>query len=217
MNQDKIKRALCETHADLLHIILYFGGFMLLAQLRALCLAFGLYASGQAVNRAVRELRKADILNRQTWVDNNSDLLLARKYAYRFFGDATSQEVATPRRPSTMAPYIIQARKIDWLLNIVQRKGLTRLLRKSLRHFYGERTGGVLGAGRPAGNGHIVAGLDRPRGACPEGRSRPARHPGAGTPARGVYRAHFPRKKGGTAGPVRGAVHPAPADYGLGD
>ena len=43
MNQDKIKRALCEAHADLLHIILYFGGFMLLAQLRALCLAFGLY------------------------------------------------------------------------------------------------------------------------------------------------------------------------------
>lgn len=127
MNQDKIKRALCETHADLLHIILYFGGFMLLAQLRALCLAFGLYASGQAVNRAVRELREADILNRKTWVDNNSDLLLARKYAYRFFGDATSQEVATPRRPSTMTPYIAQARKIDWLLDIVQRKGLTSL------------------------------------------------------------------------------------------
>lgn len=127
MNKTDIKRALCEAYAELLRIILYFGGYMLLAQLRALCLAFELYPSLQAVNRAVRELRAAEILDRQTWVDNNSDLLLARKYAYRFFDDKTSQEVATPRRPSTMAPYIAQARKMDWLLTVIQQKKLTSL------------------------------------------------------------------------------------------
>ena len=127
MNKTDMKRALCETYRELLGVILYFGGYMLLPQLRALCLAFGLYSSPQAVNRAVRELRAAEILDRQTWVDNNSDLLLARKYAYCFFEDKTSQEIATPRRPSTMGPYIAQTRKIDWLLSLIQRKGLTSL------------------------------------------------------------------------------------------
>lgn len=127
MNKTDIKRALCEAHAEALRVIQYFGGYMLLAQLRALCLAFGLYANAQAVNRAVRELRAAEILDRQTWIDNNSDFLLARKYAYRFSEDKTSQEIATPRRPSTMGPYIAQARKIDWLLTVIQRQGLTSL------------------------------------------------------------------------------------------
>ena len=102
------KQALCNRHRALLQILLKFGtsGVMLLPQLRALCLAWDLYPSAQAVNRAVRELRAAEILNRQTWVDNNSDLLLARKFVWRYFAGKDSQEVATPRRPATMAPYI---------------------------------------------------------------------------------------------------------------
>lgn len=120
MNQETIKNALCEAHTELLRIILYFGGHMLLSQLRALCLALGLYASAQAVDRAARELREAGILDRQTWVDHKSDLLLAKKYVYRFFSGKSSQDVATPRRPSTMDPYIAQARKIDWLLRVMQ-------------------------------------------------------------------------------------------------
>lgn len=127
MNQSDIKRALCVANTELLRVLLYFGGNMLLPQLRALCLAFGVYASAQMVNRAVRELREASILDRQTWIDNSSDFLLARKYAYRFYEGKTSQEVATPRRPATMAPHIAQARKIDWLLTVIQREGLTSL------------------------------------------------------------------------------------------
>ena len=96
-------------------------------QLRVFCLTLGLYANGQAVNRAVRELREADILNRQTWIDSNSDLVLCRKYVYCFFTGKAREEVATPRRPNTMAPYILQARKIDWLLLIMEKNHLTTL------------------------------------------------------------------------------------------
>lgn len=125
MPKNQEKEALCAQHRALLYIILHFGhGAMLLPQLRALCLVLGLYTSTQAVNRAVRALKAADILTRQTWVDNNSDLLLARKYVYRFFLDRTSQEVATPRRPGTMAPYIAQARKIDWLVSLVEQNNV---------------------------------------------------------------------------------------------
>ena len=123
------KQALCNRHRALLEILLKYGtsGVMPLPQLRALCLAWGLYPSAQAVNRAVRELRAADILNRQTWVDNNSDLLLARKFVWRYFAGKDSQETATPRRPATMAPYILQARKIDWLLSMVEREHLATM------------------------------------------------------------------------------------------
>ena len=123
------KQALCDRHRALLKILSEFGtgGVMLLPQLRALCLAWDLYPSAQAVNRAVRELRAAEILNRQTWVDNNSDLLLARKFVWRYFVGKDSQEVATPRRPATMAPYIQQARKIDWLLSLIKQKHLSTM------------------------------------------------------------------------------------------
>lgn len=138
MNQETMKKALCEAHTELLRIILYFGGYMLLAQLRVLCLALGLYSTAQAVDRAVRELREAGILNRQTWVDRKSDLLLAKKYAYRFFSGRNSQELATPRRPTTMGPYIAQARKIDWLLRVMQHIELDSL---NAIHSYLTRTG----------------------------------------------------------------------------
>lgn len=123
------KQALCNRHRALLEILLKYGtsGVMPLPQLRALCLVWGLYPSAQAINRAVRELRAADILNRQTWVDNNSDLLLARKFVWRYFAGKDSQETATPRRPATMAPYILQARKIDWLLSMVEREHLATM------------------------------------------------------------------------------------------
>lgn len=123
------KQALCNRHWALLEILLKFStsGVMPLPQLRALCLAWGLYPSAQAINRAVRELQAAEILNRQTWVDNNSDLLLARKFVWRYFVGKDSQETATPRRPATMAPYILQARKIDWLLSMVERECLATM------------------------------------------------------------------------------------------
>ena len=100
------KQALCNRHRALLEILLKYGtsGVMPLPQLRALCLAWGLYPSAQAVNRAVRELRAAEILNRQTWVDNNSDLLLARKFVWRYFAGKDSQKTATPAAPQLWPP-----------------------------------------------------------------------------------------------------------------
>lgn len=127
MTKNEIKEALCKRYQELLYIILHYGGgVMLLPQLRALCSVL-MDMDGQAVNRAVRALKAAEILTRQTWVDNNSDLILARKYAYRFFEGKTSQQVATPRRPNTMIPYIQQARKIDWLLSLIEKYGLRDL------------------------------------------------------------------------------------------
>lgn len=128
MTQEERKRLLCKQHRDLLYLILRFGnGAMLLPQLRALCLTLGLYTNGQAVNRAVRDLKESDILTRQTWIDNNSDLILCRKYVYCFFSGKTRSEVATPRRPNTMAPYILQARKVGWLLSMIDKHGLSSL------------------------------------------------------------------------------------------
>lgn len=130
MTQEQKKHLLCTQHRNLLYIILHFGnGVMLLPQLRVFCLTLGLYANGQAVNRAVRELREADILNRQTWIDSNSDLILCRKYVYCFFTGKAREEVATPRRPNTMTPYILQAKKIDWLLAIMEKNHLITLER----------------------------------------------------------------------------------------
>lgn len=40
----------------------------------------------------------------------------------------TSQEIATPQRPRTMAPYILQARKVDWLLGAMEKKHLDTLM-----------------------------------------------------------------------------------------
>lgn len=125
MTKSEMKEALCWKYHKLLSIVLHYGGgVMLLPQLRALCSVL-MDMNGQAVNRAVRTLKASEILTRQTWVDNNSDLILFRKYAYRFFEGKTSQEVATPRRPHTMAPYLLGARKIDWLLSFIECNGIT--------------------------------------------------------------------------------------------
>ena len=125
LTKNEEKEMLCQKFQALLALILQYGsGAMLLPQLRALC-AVLLDMNGQTVNRAVRALKAAEILTRQTWVDNNSDLILARKYAYRFFEGKTSQEIATTRRPHTMAPYLLGARKIDWLLSFIEKNGIT--------------------------------------------------------------------------------------------
>ncbi len=128
MLQIQEKTVICQTHETLLYILLrYGGGAMPLPLLRTLAVQLGLYANGQAVNRAVRELRDAGVLDRQTWIDNNSDLILARKFALRFFSGKSSQETATPQRPRTMAPYVLQARKVDWLLATMGTLNLTSL------------------------------------------------------------------------------------------
>lgn len=128
MNREEEKQVLCDRHRALLQIVMNYGnGAMLLPQARALCLALGLYPSAQAVNRAVRDLRAADVLDHQTWIDNNSDLILARKYVRRYFSCVDSQSVATPHRPGTMAPHILQARKIDWLLSVIAKESLTSM------------------------------------------------------------------------------------------
>lgn len=120
------KTALCDRHRGLLVALMKYGrGALPLPILRELCVRLGLYPSGQAVNRAARALREAEILDRQTWIDNNSDLLLARKFVLRYFYGGDSQAVATPPRPSTMAPYLAQARKADWLLALIKRDGLS--------------------------------------------------------------------------------------------
>lgn len=129
MLQIQEKNLVCETHKALLYLLIRFGnGAMPLPLLRMLAVLLGLYPNGQAVNRAVRELREAGVLDRQTWVDNNSDLILARKFALRFLFNKSSQEVATPQRPRTMAPYVLQARKVGWLLDTMEQKHLTGLM-----------------------------------------------------------------------------------------
>lgn len=121
MKKSDEKKALCVKHRELLQILVCFGkGAMLLKQLRAICLKTGLYPNEQAVNRAARNLRAAGVLTRQTWVDGNSDLILACKAVYEFLQGVDSRGAAPPPRPSTMAPYILQARKMDWLLAMME-------------------------------------------------------------------------------------------------
>lgn len=121
------KEALCQQHTQLLSILVQYGanGAMLLPQLRELCLQWQLYPSRQAVNRVIRTLKTADILTRQTWVDNNSDLILCKKYVYRYIRQKGAQETATPSRPTTMGPYIAQSRRMDWLLSMAQKQRVT--------------------------------------------------------------------------------------------
>ena len=128
MKKSDEKKALCVKHRELLQIVVRFGkGVMLLKQLRTICLRTGLYPNEQAVNRAVRNLRAVGLLTRQTWVDGNSDLVLARKGVYEFLQGVDSQNVATPPRPSTMAPYILQARKVDWLLRVMENRKIDNM------------------------------------------------------------------------------------------
>lgn len=128
MKVSEKKRLLCEKHRTLLEILIRYGkGAMLLSQLREFCVLTGIYPSGQAVNRAVRALREAGILTRQTWVDRNSDLVLARKGVYEFLYNTDSRGIATPPRPSTMAPYILQARKVDWLLRVMENRKIDNM------------------------------------------------------------------------------------------
>lgn len=177
MTKTDKKEALCRQHTPLLHILLrYGGGAILQPQLRALCLSLDLYPSEQAVNRAVRDLRDAGILTRQTWVDHNSDLLLARKYVYRYFSGQSSQEVATPHRPSTMGPYILGARRLDWLLTTIKRENLrslddvepylrrhacTMFFRRPELASYYRRYAPILGAERPERYQEQLACLDQ--------------------------------------------------------
>lgn len=129
MLQIQEKTVVCQTHKALLYLLVRYGnGALPLPLLRTLAVQMRLYPNGQAVNKAVRELREAGVLDRQTWVDNNSDLILVRKFALRFLFNKTSQEIATPQRPRTMAPYILQARKVDWLLGAMEKKHLDTLM-----------------------------------------------------------------------------------------
>lgn len=119
------KKTLCDRHWVLLHLILKYGhGAMTLVQLRGLCLGMGLYNNEQAVNRAVRSLRAAGVLERQTSFTGNGDLIVGKKFLWRYFQGCSSQQAATPPRPNTMRPYIHQARKIGWLLAQMERNGL---------------------------------------------------------------------------------------------
>lgn len=125
MTKNEQKQILCERHQNLLYLLLRYGnGAMPLPMLRELCLALGLYPNAQSVNRAVRDLKHGDVLTRQTWVDGNADLILARKYAIRYFTGASSQGAATPPRHSTMASYVQQARKVAWLLALIDAQQL---------------------------------------------------------------------------------------------
>ena len=129
MLQIEQKSIICQANKPLLYLLVRFGsGAVPLPLLRTLAVQMRLYPNGQAVNKAVRELREAGVLDRQTWIDNNSDLILARKFALRFLFNRTSQEVATPQRPRTMTPYIQQARKVDWLLDAMEKKRLDTLM-----------------------------------------------------------------------------------------
>lgn len=77
MLQIQEKTVVCQTHKALLYLLVRYGnGALPLPLLRTLAVQMHLYPNGQAVNKAVRELREAGVLDRQTWVDNNSDLIL---------------------------------------------------------------------------------------------------------------------------------------------
>ncbi len=121
--KDGKKKTLCMRHFELLAILVNFGkGAMLLAQLKELCVMFGLYPNEREVGRVVRELCKAGVLTRQSWVDHRSHLILARKAVYEFWNNTDSQGSATPPRPATMEPYVLQARKIDWLIELIKKR-----------------------------------------------------------------------------------------------
>ena len=119
-NEDK--EALCIRHHNLLYVICRFGdGSILLPQLRALSKRLGLYSSDQALGRAVRTLRDAGILKRMTWVDGRSDLLIGRKFMFRYMtGAGSSQEVAAARRYNSMRQYMAQSCKVDYLIRLLE-------------------------------------------------------------------------------------------------
>lgn len=125
MESNEGKERLCERHHGLLTVLVRYGnGAMLTSQLQRLCVALGLYSSNQAVNRAVRSLKAADILGRMTWVDNNRDLLIARKYVYRYFSGKPRRSVATPKKYNTVRQYLLQCCKVDRLICWVEGKQL---------------------------------------------------------------------------------------------
>ena len=166
MESNEAKERLCELHHGLLTVLIRYGnGAMLTAQLQRLCMALGLYPSKQAVNRAVRSLKRADILTRMTWVDNNRDLLIARKYVYRHFTGKPSRGVATPKRYTTARQYLLQCCKVDRLILWVEglhldsieaveayleRAGCTLFLHLPELSGYFQRNRGLFGAYNPA-------------------------------------------------------------------
>ena len=88
MLQIQEKTVVCQTHKALLYLLVRYGnGALPLPLLRTLAVQMRLYPNGQAVNRAVRELREAGVLDRQTWVDNNSDLILVHGAGPLWGGD----------------------------------------------------------------------------------------------------------------------------------
>lgn len=134
MKKTEEKQALCEKNHNLLYLLHKYGkDAMPLPQLRALALMLGLYTSGQAANRAVRALKSAGVLTRRTWVDGKSDLILACKYVPRYFAGVSSQGAATPPRAATLAPYLIQSRKVDWLMDTIVHHRLETL--DNVEHF----------------------------------------------------------------------------------
>ena len=75
MLQIQEKNIICQTHKVLLYLLIRFGnGAMPLPLLRTLAVSLGLYPNGQAVNRAVRELREAGVLDRQTGLSTTATL-----------------------------------------------------------------------------------------------------------------------------------------------
>lgn len=125
MNYSDKKEAICQKYHALLQLILDYGnGAMLLPQLRALAVLLGLSPSGQSVGRAVRELKDAGVLKRMTWIDNNSDLIIFCKYAYRFFYGGDSQSVSAAKRYTTVNRYLLQCYKVDYLIKVIELRHL---------------------------------------------------------------------------------------------
>ena len=69
MLQIEQKSIICQANKPLLYLLVRFGsGAVPLPLLRTLAVQMRLYPNGQAVNKAVRELREAGVLDRQPCV-----------------------------------------------------------------------------------------------------------------------------------------------------
>lgn len=102
------KDALCAHHKKLIEILQDWGhGIALQPQLRNLCLMLGLYKSPQMFDRAVRSMKKAGLLKRQTAPDGNSDVLVACKHliVWHLKKDGAQQVSSVPKRTTNTALY----------------------------------------------------------------------------------------------------------------
>lgn len=100
MNPEQLR--LFEKHHILLWMIWLWGhGLALQKQVRELCVRLGVYASAQMADQAVRELKSAQMLKRQTFVDHKSDMLLLCKGTLALLMEKERRDVSALKKATT--------------------------------------------------------------------------------------------------------------------